>query len=44
MTEPLTSADEDLRSFLLVLRRALMVIVRYIEKRYELGEYKSPSE
>jgi hypothetical protein len=27
-------ADEELREFLLVLRRALLVIVRWIEKRY----------
>lgn len=31
----LTSAEEDeLRAFLLVLRRALLLIVRYIETRY----------
>ncbi len=27
----------DLREFLLVLRRALLMIVRYIERRYGIG-------
>ena len=32
-----TQRDEDLREFLLVLRRALLMVVRWIEKRY-LGD------
>ena len=32
-----TQRDDDLREFLLVLRRALLMVVRWIEKRY-LGE------
>ncbi len=30
--------DDDLRLFLLVLRRALLMVVHYIEARYQLGE------
>lgn len=28
--------DDDLKTFLLVLRRALLMIVEWIEQRYEL--------
>ncbi len=28
--------DEDLREFMLVLRQALLMIVRWIEKRYHM--------
>jgi len=28
--------DEDLREFFLILRRALLMVVRWIEKRYAL--------
>jgi hypothetical protein len=31
-----TTAKEDLKSFLLVLRQALLMIVRWIEKKYNL--------
>lgn len=30
------TSDNDLRAFLLVLRQGLLLIVRYIEKRYGL--------
>lgn len=30
-----TTSDDDLRAFLFVLRRALLLVVRYIERRYE---------
>ncbi len=30
--------DDDLRLFLLVLRRALLMVVHYIEARYQLRE------
>ena len=29
-------ASEDLREFLMVLRQGLLLIVRYIEKKYDL--------
>jgi hypothetical protein len=29
---------EDMREFMLILRRALLMVVRYIEKKYELRE------
>jgi hypothetical protein len=29
-------AESDLREFLLVLRQGLLLIVRYIEKKYDL--------
>lgn len=32
--------DDELRAFLLVLRQGLLVVVRYIEKRYDVGECK----
>jgi len=32
-----TQAGDDLREFLLILRRALLMIVRWIEQRYEIG-------
>jgi len=28
--------DDDLREFMLVLRRALLMVVRWIEKRYAI--------
>lgn len=31
-----TKRDDDLREFMLVLRRALQMIVRWIEKKYDL--------
>jgi len=34
---PNTQASDDLREFLLVLRRALLMIVRWIEQRYEIA-------
>ena len=30
--------DDELKAFLIVLRQGLLVIVRYIEKRYDIGE------
>jgi len=33
--------DEDLREFLLVLRRALLMIVKFIEQRYGIGRAES---
>ena len=30
-------ASDDLREFMLVLRRALLMIVRWIEQRYEIA-------
>lgn len=42
MTEQQTSADEDLRSFLLMLREVLLKVVRHIERRYAVGEHKPP--
>jgi hypothetical protein len=29
--------DTEIRDFMMVLRQALLMIVRYIEKRYKLG-------
>lgn len=29
--------DAEMRDFMLVLRQALLMIVRYIEKKYKLG-------
>lgn len=34
----MTHMDPDLRTFLIVLRRALLMIVRYIETRCDIGE------
>lgn len=33
-TAPVAGTDDELRLFLLVLRRALLLVVRYIERRY----------
>lgn len=30
--------QDELRQFMLVLRRALLMVVRYIERRYEVGK------
>lgn len=30
--------DDDLRAFMIVLRRALLMVVRYIEQRYAVTE------
>ena len=30
--------DDDLKAFLIVLRQGLLLIVRHIEKRYDIGE------
>jgi hypothetical protein len=32
----MTAGTDDLRDFLLVVRRALLLVVRWIEKRYSL--------
>jgi hypothetical protein len=37
--EPPTQGD-DLRAFLLVVRRALLLIVDFIERRYDLPRWK----
>ena len=38
MTEPtpIRPPDDEMRAFLLVVREGLLVIVRYIERRYRL--------
>jgi hypothetical protein len=35
------STNDELRDFLLVLRRALLMVVRWIEKRYEVNDGNS---
>lgn len=35
MTDP--TVDTEMREFAKVLRQALLMIVRYLEKRYQLG-------
>jgi hypothetical protein len=32
------SSDDDLREFLLVLRRALLMVCKYIERKYSITE------
>lgn len=32
--------DDEMRAFLLVLRQGLLLIVRHIEKKYEIGDQK----
>ena len=34
-------ADDELREFMLVLRQALLMIVRWIEKRYDLRHWRA---
>jgi hypothetical protein len=34
---PDTHTDEDLKAFLLVLRRALLMVTGWIERRYQIG-------
>lgn len=38
MGAPPAGQDDDLRAFLLVLRRALLLIVGYIDERYGLDQ------
>jgi len=35
-TGPTPMTEEDLREFLLLVRRALLMIIRWIERRYRL--------
>lgn len=39
MTQP-PAQDDELKAFLIVLHRALRMICRHIEKRYDIGEQK----
>lgn len=37
--QPITpKPDDELKAFLLVFRRALLLVVRYVEDRYELND------
>jgi hypothetical protein len=34
-----SARDEDLREFFLILRRALLMLVRWIEKKYSIDQH-----
>ena len=40
----MTSTTDDLRQFLLILRRALLMVVRWIEKNYQVDDTHVVSE
>lgn len=44
MTDQPAEPPDDLRTFLLVVRRALLLVVGYIEERYGLGKHRPPGD
>lgn len=36
--------SDELRAFLMVLRQALLLVVGYIERRYNLARYRTPPQ
>lgn len=37
--QPIKPQDEEMKEFLLVVRKGLLVVVRWIERKYEVGEH-----
>lgn len=39
-TAPATAEADEMKAFLLVVRQALLLVVRWIERKYHVGAYK----